>query len=112
MSDVSSEYNFIPRRGLRRAHLQTIAGNFLPRTNLLPRGERRVFTIEEHESGAKVQVVCVCHWQKESGDRVIGSSGEVRKPAVGTQQSAFSRLCNLDPELGESRENDVGAQNT
>jgi uncharacterized protein len=84
MSDVSSEYKFIPRRGLRRAHLQTIAGNFLPRTNLLPRGERRVFTIEEHESGAKVQVVCVCHWQKESGDRVIGSSGEVKSSKLST----------------------------
>ena len=90
MSDVSSEYKFIPRRGLRRAHLQTIAGNFLPRTNLLPHGERRVFTIEEHESGTKVQVVCICHWQ-ESGHRVIRPSGEVRKPAVGTQQSAFSQ---------------------
>ncbi len=88
--DVSSEYNFVPRRGLRRAHLQTIAGNFLPRINLLPPGERRVFTVEEHDSGAKVQIVCVCHWQKESGDRVIGSSGEVRKPAVGSRHSAFS----------------------
>ena len=78
MSDVSSRYNFIPRRGLRRAHLQTIAGNFLPRTNLLPPGERRVFTVEEHDSGAKAQVECVCHWQRESGDRVIGSSGEVK----------------------------------
>ena len=76
--DVSSEYNFVPRRGLRRAHLQTIAGNFLPRTNLLPPGERRVFTVEEHDSGAKVQIVCVCHWQQESGNRAVGSSGEVK----------------------------------
>lgn len=76
--DVSSEYKFIPRRGLRRAHLQTVAGNFMRRTNLLPPGERRVFTVEEHESGAKVQIVCMCHWQRRSGDRAIGSSGEVK----------------------------------
>ena len=69
MSDVSSEYNFVPRRGLRRAHLQTIAGNFLPRTNLLLPGERRVFTVEEHDSGVKVQVECVCHWQRAFGTR-------------------------------------------
>lgn len=80
MADISSEYTFIPRRGLRRAHAQTIAGNFLPRTNLLPPGERRVFTVAEHDSGAKVQVVCMCHWQEESGDRVIGPSGELRSP--------------------------------
>ena len=82
MSDVSSEYKFIPRRGLRRAHLQTIAGNFLPRTNLLPPGERRVFTVEEHDSGARVQVECVCHWQ--------GAAVGTRHSALG--QEAVSQL--------------------
>jgi hypothetical protein len=72
--DVSSQYSFVPRRGLRRAHLQTIAGNFLPRTNLLPPGERRVFTVDEHDSGARIQVECVCHWQES---------------AVGNRQSAL-----------------------
>ena len=60
--DVSSQHQFAPRRGLRGGHLQTIAGNFLPRTNLLPTGERRVFTVAEHDTGAKIQVECVCHW--------------------------------------------------
>ncbi|MBV9146595.1 MAG: alpha/beta fold hydrolase [Acidobacteria bacterium] len=59
--DFSSKSNFVPRRGLRRAHLQTIAGNFLPRTNLLGAGERRLFTVEERD-GTEVQVECVCHW--------------------------------------------------
>jgi hypothetical protein len=82
MSDVSSEYSFIPRRGLRRAHLQTIAGNFLPRTNLLPPGERRVFTVEEHDSGVKVRIACICHWQK-TGDRVGESAGSVPSAVAG-----------------------------
>lgn len=76
MSDVSSQYHFTPRRGLRGAHAQTLAGNFLPRKNLLPPGERRVFKVAEHETGATIAVECVCHWQ--SGHRVIGTSGEVK----------------------------------
>jgi predicted alpha/beta-fold hydrolase len=69
---------------LRHAHLQTIAGNFLPRTNLLPPGERRVFVVEEGDGG-KVQVECLCHWQ-ESGHPAIGPSGDL-KP---TGASGFS----------------------
>ncbi|HWC19423.1 MAG TPA: alpha/beta fold hydrolase [Terriglobales bacterium] len=64
MADVSSDYKFKPRRGLRHAHLQTIAGNFLPRTNLLPRGERRRFVVDKHRSGTQVAVECECHWQQ------------------------------------------------
>jgi predicted alpha/beta-fold hydrolase len=60
----SSDHNFIPRRGLGGGHAQTIAGNFLPRTNLLPQGERRRFLVAEHDSGAKIEVECVCHWQR------------------------------------------------
>ena len=61
----ASDHNFVPRRGLTGGHLQTIAGNFLPRTNLLPQGERRRFLVAEHDSGAKIEVECVCHWQAE-----------------------------------------------
>ena len=89
MSDLSSQYHFLPRRGLRGAHAQTLAGNFLPRRNLLPPGERRIFKVAEHETGEAVRVECICHWQSnasgdraigsgQSGDRVIGSSGEVK----------------------------------
>src|SRR5271169_1555154 len=49
---------FRPRRGLRGSHVQTIAGNFLPRRNLLPLPEERLFNVE-HD----VQVLCHCHWQ-------------------------------------------------
>jgi uncharacterized protein len=51
---------FVPRRGLRGAHLQTLAGHFLPRRNLLPAPERRFFCVEEG-----VQVRCDCHWQAD-----------------------------------------------
>ncbi|MBZ5569050.1 MAG: alpha/beta fold hydrolase [Acidobacteriia bacterium] len=51
---------FVPRRGLRGGHLQTLAGHFLPRRNLLPAAEGRLFTVDEG-----VQVRCDCHWQQE-----------------------------------------------
>jgi len=56
---------FVPRRGLRGAHLQTIAANLLPRRNLLPRAEERLFSVE-HD----VQVLCHCHWQPQRASRM------------------------------------------
>src|SRR5437868_2558490 len=50
--------SFTPRRGLRNPHAQTLMGNFLPRTRVLPASERRVFQIEDG-----VQVLCQCNWQ-------------------------------------------------
>lgn len=52
--------SFIPRRGLRGGHRQTLAGNFLRRPNHLPRPEERLFQVEED-----VQILCHCHWQPE-----------------------------------------------
>jgi len=49
---------FVPRRGLRGGHLQTLAGNFLRRENGLPTPEERLFEVDED-----VQVLCHCHWQ-------------------------------------------------
>lgn len=94
--DISSEFNFIPRRGLRHGHLQTIAGNFLPRTNLLPPGERRRFVVDEHRSGAHIQVECVCHWQsnrKEAMAVIIvhGLEGSVESQyVIGTGSKAWA----------------------
>lgn len=51
---------FIPRRFLRNGHLQTLAGNFLPRENRLPSPEERLFQVEDD-----VQVLCHCHWQPQ-----------------------------------------------
>jgi predicted alpha/beta-fold hydrolase len=51
---------FLPRRFLRGGHAQTIAGNFLPRRNLLPAPEEQLFSVEPD-----VQVLCRCHWQPQ-----------------------------------------------
>jgi predicted alpha/beta-fold hydrolase len=49
---------FRPRRPFVGGHVQTITGNFLPRQNLLPPAEERLFRVEP-----EVQVLCHCHWQ-------------------------------------------------
>lgn len=51
---------FVPRRGMRSGHRQTLIGNFLPRVSLLPPAQDRLFQVE-----AEVQVLCHCHWQPE-----------------------------------------------
>ena len=58
--------DFVPRRGLRGGHIQTLAGHFLPRRNLLPEPERRFFTVADG-----VQVRCDCHWQKDRALTVV-----------------------------------------
>jgi uncharacterized protein len=49
---------FQPHRFLASAHAQTIVGNFLPRRNLMPAPEERLFEVEPG-----MQVLCHCHWQ-------------------------------------------------
>jgi predicted alpha/beta-fold hydrolase len=72
---------FSPRRWLRNAHAQTIAGNFLRRQGApLPLPEELVIPVEpEHTArlrgGANVHVaatsvVCLCHWQLEPASRL------------------------------------------
>jgi uncharacterized protein len=60
MSSAPESLRFEPRKWLRNGHSQTLAGNFLPRTNLLPPAEDRLFQVEPD-----VQVLCHCHWQPE-----------------------------------------------
>jgi uncharacterized protein len=66
---------FAPRRFLRNGHLQTLAGNFLPRRSSLPPAETRVVQVEpEHRDAAgntvaASYVLCHCHWQSEPGSR-------------------------------------------
>jgi uncharacterized protein len=59
---------FVPRRGLRGGHIQTLASYFLPRRIPLPAAEARLIEVEP---GA--QVLCHCHWQtdRESALTVI-----------------------------------------
>jgi predicted alpha/beta-fold hydrolase len=56
--------DFLPRRGLAGGHRQTLAGNFLPRVNLLPPALPRLFQV-----APDTQVLCHCHWQPEESRR-------------------------------------------
>jgi predicted alpha/beta-fold hydrolase len=55
---------FVPRRWLSNAHVQTIVGNFLPRTNALPPATTElveVFPARGSQMSSRVR--CDCHWQ-------------------------------------------------
>lgn len=55
---------FVPRRFLRNAHLQTITGNFLPRTDRLPAAAAELVEIPGTRlSEIPARVLCQCHWQ-------------------------------------------------
>jgi predicted alpha/beta-fold hydrolase len=51
---------FVPRRGLRGGHLQTLASFFLTRRIPLPPAEERLIEVEPG-----VDVLCHCHWQPD-----------------------------------------------
>ena len=51
---------FVPRRPFIGGHAQTVVGNFLPRRNVLPVPEERLFEVEPG-----MRVLCHCHWQRE-----------------------------------------------
>jgi uncharacterized protein len=55
---------FVPRRFLRNGHIQTIAGNFLPRADHLPTPEPVLVEVSPaSDSQIATQVLCQCHWQ-------------------------------------------------
>lgn len=55
---------FVPRRLLGNAHIQTIAGNFLRRTNSLPPATAELVEVSPASAGHMLsQVLCHCHWQ-------------------------------------------------
>jgi predicted alpha/beta-fold hydrolase len=59
--------DFQPRRFLRNGHLQTIAGNYLPRISELPPPEPQLVEVSPSAGGQIAsQVLCECHWQPGS----------------------------------------------
>jgi uncharacterized protein len=54
---------FLPRRGLRSGHLQTIIGNFLPRPPFDIPVEEEAVEVDPADSS---RVLCHCHWQQEA----------------------------------------------
>ena len=60
-------FTFQPRRFLSNGHLQTIAGNYLPRISELPPPEPQLVEVSPAAGGQIAsQVLCECHWQPES----------------------------------------------
>jgi predicted alpha/beta-fold hydrolase len=51
---------FVPRRGLRGGHVQTLASFFIPRRVAAPPAEERLIEVEPG-----VEVLCHCHWQPD-----------------------------------------------
>jgi len=88
--------DFVPRRFLRGGHAQTIAGNFMRRSNGLPEAEERLFQVEE-----QVQILCHCHWQLERQKRltliiVHGLEGSSNSQyVIGTGGRAWRRGWNV-----------------
>ena len=57
---------FQSRRFLSNGHLQTIAGNYLPRVNALPEPEPQLVEVSPAtQNQIASQVLCHCHWQPE-----------------------------------------------
>ena len=55
---------FVPRRWLRNGHLQTIAGNFLPRADHLPAPTPELVEVSPaSDTQIATYVLCLCHWQ-------------------------------------------------
>ena len=55
---------FVARRWLRNGHLQTLAGNFLPRRLQIPEPEPLLVEVEGPVAGyGPSRVLCHCHWQ-------------------------------------------------
>lgn len=95
-SNVTDFEPFQPRRLLRNGHVQTLAGNFLPRANLLPQPEEQLFQVEEG-----VQVLCHCHWQPQPERRgtvviVHGLEGSsLSQYVIGTGSKAWAAGMNV-----------------
>ena len=95
---------FIPRRWLRNGHLQTLAGNFLPRALTLPDPEPLLVEVEGPVAGyGPSRVLCHCHWQPREVRRqrltlvlvhgLEGSSSS--KYIVGNTARALAAGCNV-----------------
>src|SRR6202789_748675 len=64
---ASHATDFQPRRFLSNGHLQTIAGNYLSRTNNLPAPDKQVVEVSPATANQIAsQVLCHCHWQPEA----------------------------------------------
>src|ERR1051325_8732644 len=81
---------YVPRRYLRNRHAMTLAGNFLPRRNLLPAPEECLFRVAD-----EAQVLCHCNGQPHAEQHpaiiiVHGLEGSsLSQYAIGTAAKAW-----------------------
>jgi predicted alpha/beta-fold hydrolase len=96
--------DFVPRRWLRNSHLQTLAGNFLPRVWTLPEPESRIIEVEAAtEDRPATSLLCHCHWQPEEVRRdrltlilIHGLEGSSKSQYVlGNASRAWAAGCNV-----------------
>lgn len=63
---------FSPRRLLRNPHLQTLAGNFLPRKAMLPPSEDELIEVASAQGELpRSRVLCQSHWQTEAAAKTL-----------------------------------------
>ena len=96
--------DFVPRRFLRSGHLQTLAGNFLPRQYTLPEPEVLLVEVEAAQADRpSSSLLCHCHWQPEEVRRdrltivlVHGLEGSSSSQYVlGNSARAWAAGCNV-----------------
>ncbi len=56
-------YSFVPRRGLRNGHLQTIVGNYYPRPEFCLASHPETVVVDPSDGS---RVLCHCSWQAEA----------------------------------------------
>lgn len=92
----SGEDTFVPRWWLRGGHRQTLAAALLPRADLLPAAEKRLFEVEPG-----LRVLAWCNWQ-DARQRALtvviihGLEGSSESPyVVGTANKAWAAGMNV-----------------
>jgi predicted alpha/beta-fold hydrolase len=104
---------FQPRRWLRNGHLQTIVGNFLPRTGRLPAATTELVPVPLPTEMLALpdavaldrllpsKVLCHCHWQADSRNAVTvvlvhGLEGSSHSQyVIGNANKLFAAGCNV-----------------
>jgi predicted alpha/beta-fold hydrolase len=124
VSNFADTAEFLPRRFLRNGHLQTLAGNFLPRQYVLPEPEAHIIQVDAGEGDAAYAsdsraatrltqaqsdvrthgasyVLCHCHWQANASERptvllIHGLEGSTRSQyMLGNSARAWAAGCNV-----------------
>jgi predicted alpha/beta-fold hydrolase len=93
---------FRPRRWLANGHLQTIAGNLLPRTSHLPPPQQEIVEVAPATAEiAASNLICLCHWQPDAASvptviLVHGLEGSANSQyVIGNANKLWAAGCNV-----------------